>query len=348
MNKKRALIIRLSALGDVIFTIPLANVLKDNGYEVTWITSEKGIDIVKNNPAVDEAILVPLKKWGKQSFFQNLKEYLSIIKYLRAKRFDVSIDSQGLIKSGIWNLFCGAKRRLVSRSAREFSFLGGNEIIEKLSPDFETHVVKNYLKFAKYLNLKIGSIKAELPPSSDENIKKIDLLLQDVNSEKPLLVVAPATTWVPKHWNKEKWKELLKKLEDDFSIVFTGMPNDNELIEYISEGKHLNLAGKTNVLELAELFRRADLVLSLDSGSTHLAWASAHPKIVSIFCCTPKTLYAPIGDESKYIALSGNIECQPCHLRRCPLKNDKNLCTLKPSVEEVYDAIYKLLPKEDC
>ena len=59
---KKILLIRLSSLGDVIFNIPLANVLKDNGYEVTWLVSEKGIDIVKDNPAVHKAILLPIQK----------------------------------------------------------------------------------------------------------------------------------------------------------------------------------------------------------------------------------------------------------------------------------------------
>ena len=74
MEKKKALLIRLSALGDVIFNLPLANILKKNGYEVHWITSEKGFDIINNNPLVDKAILAPVEKWKKQNFFKNIVE----------------------------------------------------------------------------------------------------------------------------------------------------------------------------------------------------------------------------------------------------------------------------------
>ncbi|MBQ4115327.1 glycosyltransferase family 9 protein [bacterium] len=343
MATKRALIVRLSSLGDVIFNLPLANILKSNGYEVTWITSEKGIDIVKNNPAVDEAILAPLKKWKQQSFFKNLKEYLEIIKYIRSKKFDISIDSQGLIKSFIWNAFSGAKRRIVSISGREFSFLGGNEIIEKMSTDYNNHAIKNYLKFAKHLNLDISEIKAELPPATEKCVSKINNLLKDISKSKPIIGIAPATTWVPKHWNKDNWRNLIEKLEQDYTLIFTGTPADQELIQYISQNKHLNLAGQTSVLELAEVFRRCDLIISLDSGSTHLAWASNLPKIVSIFCCTPTGLYAPMGEKNKYIALTGNLDCQPCHKRKCPLKENQNACTLNPSVEEVFNAVQTLL-----
>lgn len=344
MEKKRALLIRLSSLGDVIFNIPLANVLKNNGYEVTWIVSEKGFDIIKNNPAVDEAILAPVAKWKKQKFSQNLKEYIEIIKHVRSKKFDIALDTQLLLKSFIWTALCGAKRRIVSISAREFSFLGGNEFIGKLRLNNDEHAIKNYLKYAEHLGLNIDNIEATLPQSTPKTIEKIDNLLANIDKSKPLIGIAPATTWVPKHWNKDNWKALIERIEKDYTLVFTGTSKDNELIEYISGGRHLALAGKTNILELAEVFKRCDLVLSLDSGSTHLAWACGKPKIVSIFCCTPTGLYAPLGSPDKYIALSGHIPCQPCHKRVCPLKNNKNQCTFAPSVEEVSEAIHKLVP----
>lgn len=346
MTKKRVLLVRLSSLGDVIFNLPLANILKKNGYEVTWIVSEKGYDVIKNNPAVNEAILVPVTKWKKQNFIKNLREYLEIIKYIRARRFDIAIDTQLLLKSFIWTAFCGAKRRIVSISARELSFLGGNEFIGRLRIDYHKHVITNYLKYANHLKLDTSKIEVSLPIPDNKIVNKIDDLMSRIDKTKPIIAIAPATTWVPKHWNKDNWRGLIKKIENDYTLVFTGTKNDIELISYISEGKHLNLAGKTNLLELAEIFRRCQLLISLDSGSTHLAWATQIPKIITIFCCTPPGLYAPIGSEDKYVALSGALPCQPCHKRRCPLKENKNLCTLIPTVDEVLGAVHKLLPIE--
>lgn len=343
MEGQRVLLVRLSSLGDVIFNIPLANVLKANGYKVTWLVSEKGYDVIKDNPAVDETILAPFEKWKKQSFFKNFKEYFEIIKYIRSKKFDMAIDTQLLFKSFIWTAFCGAKRRLVSfESSRELAFLGGNEFVGNIRPDYSEHTVKNYLRFAKYLGLDTEKIEVCLPVSNPEAVQKIDSLLAGLDKTKPVILIAPATTWAPKHWNKDNWKELVSKLEKDYTLVFSGTKKDNDLIEYIRGDKGLNLAGKTNLLELSELYNRCDLVISLDSGSTHLAWANGHPKIVSIFCCTPKTLYAPIGDENKYIALSGNLTCQPCHKKHCPKKQGQNKCTLVPTVDEVLVAVNKL------
>jgi len=343
-KKKKILVIRLSAMGDVIFTIPLANCLKDNGYEVHWLVSEKGYSFVKNNPCVDKVFLAPVEKWKKSKKpFQNFIEYLKILKELRREKYDIALDTQLILKSLYWTKFCGAKRRIVARNAREGAILGGNEIIPSTRDGFKRHAVKCYLKYAEYLGLNTENIKVTLPETSSETKQKIDGLLSELDNNKKTIVLSPATTWFSKHWNKDNWKKLVLKLGDKYNLVFTGMDSDKELIEYIGGNNHINLVGKTNLEDLQELFSRADLMLSLDSGSTHLAWAVQKMKIITIFCCTPSTLYAPLGDETKYIALSGNESCQPCHRKKCPNKTNKNICTFSPKVDEVLCAIEKLI-----
>ena len=303
MAKKKLLLIKLSSLGDVIFNVPLANALKDAGYEITWLVSEKGIQIVENNPCVDKAILVPMKQWKKRGFsLTSFKEYLAILKQLRAEKFDVAIDSQMMLKSLYWLLFCGAKRRIISKEGRELSVLGGNEWIDDISYSPNSPIVLNYLRYANYLGINPDEIKVTLPPRTQEQIAHVDELLAGLNSEKPLVVIAPATTWKDKHWNQDNWKKVVEYLKDKCNLVFTGGPNDNELIEYIGGGKFLNLAGKTDIMELMEVFSRAKLVMAPDSGSAHLAWATRNPAVITIFTCTPKEVLAPYGDKSKYIA----------------------------------------------
>ena len=127
-------------------------------------------------------------------------------------------------------------------------------------------------------------------------------------------------------------------------IIFTGGPNDNELINYISSGRFLNLAGKTDIIELMELFSRADLVIAPDSGSAHLAWAARKPAVITIFTCTPKDVLAPYGNNSKYIALGGEgLSCQPCFKRKCHLRKNIDACTNFPSPSEVLKVIDSLI-----
>ena len=348
ISKKKVLIIRLSSMGDVIFNIPLANKLKENGYEVSWLVGEKGLQVVENNSCVDKVFFVPVEKWKKsKNIFKNLTEYLAIIKKLRSEKFDIALDTQMLMKSIPFTMFCGAKRRIISKSAREFSLIGANEFIPKIFDKFNIPVVKAYLKYAECLGLDVSTFDVTLPPSTDEDKNFVAELLKNTDKSKKTIVIAPATTWVAKHWNKENWKSLIKKLEGGYNLVFSGGKNDIKLIEDIRNNKGLNLAGKTNLAQLIELLRNSDLLISLDSGTTHLGWATQVPKVISIFCCTPIGLYGPIGDEKKYVSLSGKLNCQPCHHRKCKLKGSlKNSCTNSPSSDEVFEYVQKFMENE--
>ncbi len=344
-KKQKVLLIKLSSLGDVIFNIPLANALKDAGYEVTWLVSEKGIQVVKDNPCVDNVILAPVVKWKKRGFsLESFKEYLQILKQIRAEKFDIAIDSQMMLKSLYWMFFCGAKRRIISKEARELAILGGNEWIDNISYAPDSPIVLNYLKYAEHLGIKPEQIKVSLPPRTSEQIAKIDEILAPLDKTKPLVVIAPATTWANKHWDKDNWRMVVNSIGEKCNIVFTGGPNDSELIEYISEGKHTNLAGKTDIMELMELFSRANLVMAPDSGSAHLAWATGKPAVVTIFTCTPKDVLAPLGSSDKYVALGGfGMTCQPCFKRKCGLRKNVNACTHFPNPSDVIEVVQGLI-----
>lgn len=344
-KKKKLLLIKLSSLGDVIFNVPLANTLKEAGYEVTWLVSEKGYQVVKNNPCVDNTILAPVVKWKKRGFsLVSFWEYLKIIHQIRAEKFDIAIDSQMMLKSLYWMLFCGAKRRIISKEAREMAILGGNEWIDDISYDPDSPIVLNYLRYAQYLGVEPEEIVVTLPERSPEQKRKVDELLANLDSSKPLVVMAPATTWGNKHWNRDNWKAVVEKISHKCNLVFTGGPNDNELIEYVSGGKFLNLAGKTDIMELMEVFSRAALVIAPDSGSAHLAWASGKPCVITIFTCTPKEVLAPYGNPAKYVALGGEgLPCQPCFKRKCKLLKNCDACTNFPNPEEVIDTVYSLI-----
>lgn len=337
LKDKKILLIRLSALGDVCFNIPLANLLKKECKELHWLVSEKGYDIVKNNPCNDKTILAPVEKWKKEkNKFKNFIEYIKIVASLRKEKYDIVIDTQLILKSFIWTVFSGGKRRIVAKSAREGAIFGGNEVIEPLFNDFTCHAVDNYFKFAKHLNVDTSEIIRTLPQIKNEDVEYVDKLLKDIDINKPMLTIAPATTWINKHWLENNWIELIGKIDKNkYNIIFAGTKGDIDLINRISHGKGYNLAGKTNLLQLIELFKKTDILISLDSGSTHLAWLTGKPKIISIFCSTPSKRYAPKDDKS--VALSGNLPCQPCHRKKCPLKTDE--CRNYPKVNEVLEAL---------
>lgn len=344
---KKVLIVRLSSMGDIIFHIPLANIFKKNGYQVGWIVSEKGYELLKDNPCVDNVYFAPAKKWKKRGWLnpKNFFEFISLLRQIRKEKYDIAIDCQRMFKSMYWMILSGAKRRIISKDTREFAQLGANEIIPQSLNSRSQHVVLSSFEFAKYLGLNADEVKFTLPETPDEVKKYVDALLKDADKTRPLVVIAPATTRDVKHWDRDNWKIVVKELEKYCTLIFTGTENDRKLLEYIGAGNNINLCGKTNLESLRELFSRVDLVISPDSGSAHLAWASAKPAVIAIFTCTPPKKYGPFGNDEKYFAINGGLPCQPCwHTKTCPNEGDKNkLCTKYPKPDEILNIVKKIL-----
>ena len=339
---KKVLLIKLSSLGDVIFTVPLANNLKANGYEVHVLTTEKGIDIMDGNPCVDKVFFAPLYTWRKNK--TNLKYLFQMIKLilnLRKEKYDIAFDCQRRVKSLPFMRFCGAKRRIISYYSTECAHLGANEITPP-APN-RTHMVLWNLDYANYLGHDISKVQMSLPVQSLQTKQKMDSLLENVDKSKPLVVIAPATTWVPKHWSVANWQKVVNALKDECSLIFTGMESDKCLVSEIGGDCGLNLVGKTNLHDLMELFSRVDLVIAPDSGSAHLAWASAKPALIEIFCCTDVKLFGCFGDETKYFPLAGSLLCQPCNKRHCPKEQNQNQCVHYPSADEVIEKAKNIL-----
>ncbi len=342
---KKVLIVRLSSMGDIIFHIPLANILKKNGYEVGWVVSEKGYDLLKGNPCLDKVYLVPAKKWKKQKFkLLNFFDYLKILFEIRKEKYDIVLDCQQMFKSLIWTIFSGAKRRIITNHAKEFAQYGANEILKDIKIDYNKHVLYYSLEYAKYLGLNTDEIKFTLPETSAEVKSYVDGLLKDVDRSKPLVVIAPATTREMKHWDEDNWCKVVDELKDSCNLIFTGTEENRPLLEAIGADKGLNLCGKTNLESLRELFSRVDLVMSPDSGSAQLAWASNKPSVIAIYTCTPPKYYGPFGAD-KYVSINGGLKCQPCsYTKTCPKEGDNyKLCTKNPPPEKILNIVKKML-----
>ncbi len=332
-------------MGDIIFHIPLANLFKSQGYEVGWIVSEKGYDLLKGNPCVDKVFLAPVQKWKKRGLnILNFFEYLKILREIRKEKYDIAIDTQMMFKTMYWMKFCGAKRRICAGNAKEFAQFGANEIIPSIMIGFHRHVMLNSFEFAKHLGLKTDEIKFTLPETSEKIKKEIDELLKDVDKTRPLVAIAPATTRELKFWDRDNWKAVVNELEKTCSLIFTGTEADRELLNYIGAERHTNLCGKTNLEGLRELFSRVNLVMAPDSGSAHLAWASGKPAVVAIFTCTPPTFFGPFGNDDKYAAVNGGIPCQPCGVKHCANEGENfKACTRTPTPAQILTIVNKLL-----
>jgi len=338
-EKDKILIVRLTALGDCIHTLPLACALKKAYPDIFigWAVSEKCKDVVVNNPVVDKVHIVPRN---------NHAAYAEVMSEIRKEKYTISIDSQELLKSALVSFSSGAKYRLAHNNSREFSHFFANKKLKEV-PIFDAtrHVIERNMDFARFLGIKSSEIDFSLPINSIETEKYIENLLSNRNPNRKTVVIAPATTWITKFWTKENWAKVIQELSGHVNIVLTGGNNDKNYVDailsQIEDVEVINLVGKTNLLQLKCLFEKVDILITPDSGSAHLASATKKPNIICLFGATSEIRNAAYGE--KNINLATNLSCQPCYKKICKYKKGIPECMLGITENDVIERVKSIL-----
>ena len=345
MSKKlKILIVKLSAIGDVVHAIPVAYSLRKKFPDayLSWLVEDRASELIIDNPLIYRVFVLPKQKWKSNKFRLNdIKEFFELVSQLRQEGFDIAIDLQELFKSGLMTYLSGAKRRIAHANTREFADIFINEKLKAHDTlDPERFIIDRYLDAARYLNAPDDEIKFCLPPVNNHTKDYINTLLKGLDSNLPVVVLSPSTTWFSKHWIGEYWSQLIDMLAPKTNIVFVGSSQDEELINRITSGaqtrRYLSLAGKTSLLELAEIFRRANVVVSPDSGPAYIANATEKPAVIVISGSTSSRRTRPHGENT--IALSADIQCQPCHKKYCRRKDSPMECMKKLTPDIIFAA----------
>ncbi len=349
LNNKKVLIIRLSALGDTIHTLPLANALKKEypSVRLDWIVEDKASTFIKNNPLIDKMYEIHKSTLGKEKNpIKKLRGFISIIKDIRKEKYDIVLDTQQLLKSGIILGLSGGKRKITLDDGREFSYLFANEIIKTGRKQFDInyHVVKRNLEFAKYLGVKDLKEEFVIPDFSGKYSQNAIAVFEKIDKTKKTILIAPATTWANKHWTVENWVEVINEFSPYCNILITATEKEKELINKImtltDNSKIINLSGQTSLQDMVFLSKNVDIVISPDSGSAHVAWCSGAKSIVTLFFATSASRTAPYG--KNYHSISSSANCSPCMKKKC-LKNKKNHCINEINAKEVINIVKNVL-----
>jgi 3-deoxy-D-manno-octulosonic-acid transferase/heptosyltransferase-1 len=315
------LIVKLSAIGDVIHTLPSLTALRKLYPEahITWVVEEAAAGLVKNHPLLNAVLISRRKSWikylRKGEFSRPLREMRAFLRELRKRPYDLVIDFHGLLKSAVIVLLSGGKRKLGYNSLQELSGLFYNE---KIPEDMNKHAVDRYLDFPRFLGAKIAKAQFILP-SDNSAQARIQSLLEKYHLEnKKFIAVNPVAYWETKLWDDEKFAGLadLIKTKLNMEVVFTG--SEKESIEKITtrmQAKAVNLAGETTLPELAYLYQKALLLVTTDSGPMHLAAAVGTP-VVALFGPTDPQRTGPYGDG--HIIIRSDLPCSPCLRKECP------------------------------
>jgi len=334
---RRVLIVKLSAIGDVVHALPVSAALGDTfpHLEITWIVEPMAAPMVQGNPYLKEVIVLPAEWRQSRLSLSSLRRLLALRRDLRSRRFDIALDLQGLSKSALVAWASGAPYRYGYDWMRELAPL----LVTRVPRHPQSvHIVDQFLDVARFLGAPVSKVRFPLHIPDDEEARARELLLEvGVAEEQPFIIVNPSEGGGGhKGWGAERFAALLDALARDpgLPIVLVGSQGDLEVAETIRSKAACppaSLVGRTNLKQLAALLRRATLHLCGDTGSAHIA-AALGTRVVSIFGRSNPARLAPYGQAD--FALHHREQCAAVCRRfheTAPV-NSKQKCLAPPPV----------------
>lgn len=327
---KKILIIKPSSLGDIIHGLPFLDAVKTAfpEAEIQWVVA-KGLEgLLENHPMVSRLWIIKKDQWKNyKKIGETAAEIRGLFPRLKAESFDVVIDLQGLLRSGLIAYATRSPVRIGFSEAREGSSYFYNY---KVEGGRDIHAVERYLKLASFIGCG-SDIRFPMPLVMET--EKVKAIKKELGA---YAVMVPGARWKTKQWDAEKFGKLASML--DIKTVVVGSAADDEIagiIEGASNGKAVSLAGKTDLKELISIIRGARFAVSNDSGPMHIA-AAANIPVVAIFGPTNPVRTGPYG--SRHIIVQSDISCVPCYKKRCKAMK----CMSGVSVEMVCKAVKEL------
>ena len=348
----KILIIRLSAIGDVVRALPAANALRDRfpTAHITWVLEEKARDVLAYQPEVDETIVFQRDRWKKGilnplTFLRTIGEVYRFVKELRGKHWDIAFDFHGILKSGLISYLSGAKDRVgFGRGyCKEWNHLFNNRKVNPRSS--RTSRFERNLALLGYLGLDGGRRGVDLRVSQ-EDVDYVDQFFRDrcLATSGPLVAIHPGTSpKTPyKRWASTKYSELADGLVEELkaSVLFTWGPGEKPMVDEVRGRMRRGsmVAPETHSLkQLAEIFRRCNLYIGSDTGPMHIASLVKTP-VVGIYGPTDPIVNAPY-EGTPHVIVRKDLPCSPCRNRGC--KDVK--CMEAISSQDVLDAAKTLL-----
>lgn len=332
---EKVLIIKPSSLGDVIHALPVASALKATlpAASIDWVVGRGYEGVLEGNPAINRIIVFDRKLLKGPGWLGRLKGFL---KELRRERYDVVLDLQGLLRSG---LMCGASRARMSvgfANAREGATLFYTERVP--APDADMHAVDRYMLALEHLGVRASGPPEFTVSLSDEDRAEADALLLDIGIAKgeAFAAFAPSARWETKRWGAGRFVEAANRLYSDHGLkpVFVGTGDEAALMDGVSADLLYRggmAFGRTPLKVLAALLSRAAVLVTNDSGPMHMAAAVGTP-VVAVFGPTEPARTGPYGN--KHRVITAEADCRPCFKRSC----EGVKCLADVTVEQVCEA----------
>jgi heptosyltransferase I len=339
IKPERILIILNGAIGDVVRALPLLGRIR-RGFpaaHLAWAIEPKSAPILDGHPWLDQTILYDRRRapWSFAPF----------LKRVRDGRFDLAVDLQRHLKSGIISMVSGARERIgfSAQNAKELNHLFSTRRIEP-QPEMRLKLLQ-YQAFGDALGLPPAPIEFGLAASATERARAADLLK---DTPRPRLGVILGSSWPSRIYFPKSIAAVIRGVCDGSRIngdgpalfpILLGGPDEtalaDEVMRELGTIGTLNLAGKTSLRDLVAIFSECETAFGPDSGPMHIAAAVGCP-VVSLWGATSPKRSAPWGFDD--LAIAGDIPCHPCYLRHCPVGRE---CMHRIAPDTVIEALHR-------
>ena len=308
---RHILFVKPSSLGDIVHAMPTCAAIR-RAYpkaRLTWLVKRQWAGFVERIDGVDRV-------WPVKS---TLKGWISQVSPLRAERFDLVVDLQGLFRSAAIGWFSGSPLLVGFANGREGSSWFYSRRVPV--PQLEMHAVDRYLLVAKAVGAAESGapeFRFRIPPTDYEEVDRL-LIRSGVSPGTSWVAMNVSARWPTKRWPAASFAEVADRLRQEGygAVVMIGGPDERAEVAAVSgmmKTSAIDLAGATTVGLLPALLSKASLLITNDSGPMHVAAAVGTP-VVALFGPTSAARTGPYG--VGHDVLTGKIPCSPCFSRTC-------------------------------
>ena len=336
-SPRRVLIIRLSAIGDVVFASPLVAACKRTypDAEIDWLAEGVTRPLLAGMPDINSVILWPRQEWvdlwRDKRLVALVQAVLLFRAQLRAKKYDLVVDAQGLLKSAFLAWLSGGDERVGFKSKEPNRLF----LTRRLQKSITDRISSEYLGLAEDLGWDTRDFDLSLRLLSSD-VERAGV----VAGSESYLVVAPFTTRPQKHWTREHWQDLISAVvAQGRKVACLGGPSDREEAQaMLGDLRVENWVGVYPLGVSAALIQGADAVIGVDTGLTHMGIAAGVPTVALFGSTCP---YTQTGRDNVRVIYHA-LPCSPC--KRRPTCGGHFDCMGGIRPVEVLDALRQVMP----
>jgi heptosyltransferase I len=354
----KILLVRFSALGDVIQTLPVLTMLRDGfpDAKIGWAIDAELAPAIEGHPALDYIHRCSRLSWMRQlsrpwRWRGVTREFAALVEEVRGVGYDVAIDVQGLFKTALLPWLARIPRRIGYGHGRELSGLFYTEQHGDKARYFDPAVlhVEHMARLVRMLGVVGECNKVQAPSVSVARQQRATEVLRRRFAERaPVVAIAPATQWESKSWRESNWSALIQQIlkHTNLNVLLMGSAADAAYGERIlqdvpgdlRDGRASNLFGQAPIRDMYAIYAQVEAAIGPDSAPLHVAAAVGVPVVVGLYGPTGYRRTPPLGSAHvKLLTRERQLPCQPCHQRICPLGTDE--CMRQISPDEVFHAL---------